>query len=244
MKFYIDIGHGGNDPGAVSGSFIEYQMNAITANAMADRLKEYGHTVKVEQGHLSLADSAQAANAWGADFLLSDHKNAGGGDRGEVIYSWKTGSLQLAEAVALGLKRAGQTSVKAYKSKANSSGTAEYFGILRMSNMPGVIIEHFFLDNVVDRKIGDTPNELKQLGISIADAIATCYGGALKEVVELDNTPDTYAKEAVEWAVKEGLLMGNSDGNYMLRANVTRQNLLVFLYRFYLLIKQLVKQAA
>lgn len=185
MKIYIDIGHGGNDPGATSGSFIEHQMNLVTGNSMADRLRQYGHTVKVEQGHLSLADSARAANAWGADLLLSDHKNAGGGNRGEVIYSWKADSLRLANAVAAGLKKAGQSEVRVYKSKANSSGTAEYFGILRMSTMPAVIIEHFFLDNTVDRLIGDTDDELKMLGICVADAIVSAYGGAIKEDVEV-----------------------------------------------------------
>ncbi len=52
------------------------------------------------------------------------------------------------------------------------------------------------------------------------------------KVEKKDNIPDDYAKEAVEWAVKTGLLKGNAEGNYMLHDNVTRQNLLLFLYRF------------
>ena len=43
MKIYIDIGHGGSDPGAVSGNFIEHQMAIVTGMAMADRLMAYGH---------------------------------------------------------------------------------------------------------------------------------------------------------------------------------------------------------
>jgi N-acetylmuramoyl-L-alanine amidase CwlA len=45
-----------------------------------------------------------------------------------------------------------------------------------------------------------------------------------------DNTPDTYAKEAIDWAVKKGILVG-SNGDYKLHSNVTRQDVLVFLYR-------------
>ena len=46
-----------------------------------------------------------------------------------------------------------------------------------------------------------------------------------------DNTPDAYAKEAVDWAIKNGILKGNDKGDYMLHSNVTRQDMLVFLYR-------------
>lgn len=48
---------------------------------------------------------------------------------------------------------------------------------------------------------------------------------------KLDNTPDTYAKEAVDWAVKNGVLKGTLEGDYKLHSNVTRQDVLVFLYR-------------
>lgn len=219
MKIYIDIGHGGNDPGAVSGAWVEYNMNSVTGNALAERLREYGHDVKVEQGHLSLGDSARAANSFKADLILSQHYNAGGGDRGEVIYAWKDGSLDLANAVAEGLKKAGQTEVRVYKSKANSTGTAEYFGILRMSYMPGVIIEPCFIDNVVDRTLADTVAKQKNIGICIADAIVTHYGGAIKEDIDvlakikLDtqvNLPDV--KVTLNGSDKENAVILNVDG--------------------------------
>ena len=50
-------------------------------------------------------------------------------------------------------------------------------------------------------------------------------------VVKMDNTPDSYATEAVVWAVKEGILKGNEKGDYKLHTNVTRQDMLVFLHR-------------
>ena len=51
-----------------------------------------------------------------------------------------------------------------------------------------------------------------------------------RPAVKKDNTPDSYAKEAVEWAVKKGILVG-SNGDYKLHSNVTRQDVLVFLHR-------------
>ena len=184
MKFYIDIGHDENgDPGAINGGLIEHNMNMVTGSALAARLVKHGHIVKVESGDLDITASAKAANAWGADFILSQHYNAGGGDRGEVIYAWKNGSEKLANAVAMGLKNVGQTQVNVVKSKANSAGTAEYFGIIRTSTMPGVIIEPVFIDNIADRQLADTSEEQVQIGISIADAIASVYGSNLEEEV-------------------------------------------------------------
>ena len=47
----------------------------------------------------------------------------------------------------------------------------------------------------------------------------------------VDNTPDDYAKEAIDWAIKNGILKGTLEGDYKLHSNVTRQDALVFLHR-------------
>ena len=46
-----------------------------------------------------------------------------------------------------------------------------------------------------------------------------------------DNTPDTYAAEAVSWAKECEILKGDDTGNLKLHENVTRQDMLVFLHR-------------
>ena len=47
-----------------------------------------------------------------------------------------------------------------------------------------------------------------------------------------NNIPDEYAKQAVEWAQKNGILIGTADGNLNLHQPCTRQQLIVFLWRF------------
>ena len=212
MKVYVDIGHGERgDPGAISGSFVEHQMNIKVARAFANRMQQHGWEVKIEQGNLEMGDSARVANNWGADLLLSFHFNAGGGDRGEVIYSWESGALELANVVAEGLKKVGQTVVKVYKSKANSSGTAEYFGILRVSKMPAVIVEPCFIDNAVDRQIADTDEELKHIGYCIADALADHYGGEEMVYKTFNDVPD-WGKPLVKKLMDRGSLKGEGNG--------------------------------
>lgn len=46
-----------------------------------------------------------------------------------------------------------------------------------------------------------------------------------------DNTPSTWAKEAVEWAIENKIILGDENGNYKLHDNCTRQEMLIFLKR-------------
>lgn len=47
-----------------------------------------------------------------------------------------------------------------------------------------------------------------------------------------NNIPDEYAKEAVDWAQKNGILLGDSSGSLSLHQPCTRQHVLVWLWRF------------
>ena len=47
-----------------------------------------------------------------------------------------------------------------------------------------------------------------------------------------DSVPNEWAEEAVEWAVENGIIFGNGDGNLALRQPCTREQMMVFLYRF------------
>ena len=47
----------------------------------------------------------------------------------------------------------------------------------------------------------------------------------------MDNIPAEWAEDAVSWAVENGILYGDENGNYRLHENCTREMMLVFLYR-------------
>ncbi|MGI5906814.1 MAG: CHAP domain-containing protein [Candidatus Pararuminococcus gallinarum] len=49
---------------------------------------------------------------------------------------------------------------------------------------------------------------------------------------EMDNTPAPAHKEGVEWAVENGILTGNADGDLMLSQPVTRQQMCTMLRRY------------
>ena len=57
------------------------------------------------------------------------------------------------------------------------------------------------------------------------------------EVKIMDNTPSGAHKEGVEWAIANGILTGNSDGDLMLSQPVTRQQMCTMLHRLWELMK-------
>lgn len=50
--------------------------------------------------------------------------------------------------------------------------------------------------------------------------------------VQIDNTPNKWAVEAVEWAKKNKIIMGDEKGNLKLHSECTREDVLVFLERY------------
>lgn len=50
---------------------------------------------------------------------------------------------------------------------------------------------------------------------------------------KVDNTASPWARDAVEWALKKGILQGNTEGDLMLHKEVTREEMCVFLNRLY-----------
>ena len=57
------------------------------------------------------------------------------------------------------------------------------------------------------------------------------------EVKIMDNTPSGVHKEGVEWAIANGILTGNGEGDLMLSQPVTRQQMCTMLYRFWKLME-------
>lgn len=72
----------------------------------------------------------------------------------------------------------------------------------------------------------------KYLELEKADAE---FAGTEDTEMVLDNTPDEYAKTAVQKAIEKGILKGDGNGNLMLRSPLTRQDMLVILDRLELL---------
>ena len=237
-KVFIGAGHGGSDPGAVANGFRESDLNLAIAIACGDVLKNHGVDVKLSRTkdeNDPLTEEIKECNAYNPDLAVDIHNNAGGGDGAEVFHHYGGGTSKvLATNINDAIKTIGQNS-RGLKTRLNSSGK-DYYGFIRQTVAPAVIVECAFVDNKDDMKILDTKAEQITMGKAIAKGILKTLGITYREAkeeatVKVDNTPDSYAKEAVAWAVKEGVLIGDTKGDYKLHSNVTRQDMLVFLHR-------------
>lgn len=242
-KVFIGVGHGGNDSGAIGNGLKEKDLTLQIALACRDVLERHGVAVgmsRTKDEADTVQDEIKECNEYNPHIAIDIHINAGGGDGAEVFYSVNGGKGKtLAENVIHEIERIGQNS-RGAKTKTNSSG-ADYYAFIRQTNAPAIIVECAFIDNAKDISIIDTIYERHNMGVAIAAGVLKTLGITYtpentnkaengKNNV-LDNTPDSYAAEAVEWAIENGILKGDGNGNYMLHSNITRQDMLVFLYR-------------
>lgn len=175
-KVYIGVGHGGSDSGAVK-YLVEKDINLKMALACRDYLKAAGVSVKISRTtdkDSSIAEKVAAANSWGADLALDIHNNAGGGDGAEVYHSivYGTGAA-LAKNILSEFEKIGQN-IRGAKTK--PEGNTDYFGFIRMTNMPAVITEAVFVDNAADAAQADTDAECKAFGVAIAKGVLKTLG--------------------------------------------------------------------
>ncbi len=177
-KVYLGVGHGGNDPGAVADGFQEKDLNLAIALSCRNLLEWHGVEVRISRTTDqtgSLEQRIRECNAFAPDLALDIHNNAGGGDGAEVYHHFGGGKGKtLAENILDEMGKIGQNS-RGAKVKKNSAGR-DYFGFIRQTAAPAVIVECAFVDNATDRAIVDTVAEQKIMGEAVAKGVLRTLG--------------------------------------------------------------------
>ncbi|MBR5862287.1 MAG: N-acetylmuramoyl-L-alanine amidase [Bacteroidales bacterium] len=176
-KVAIDAGHGGYDDGAVK-YVTEDKVNLVMALATRDYLEYHGVEVlmsRTTDTATSIKDFCAKANEWGADLAVSEHNNAGGGDGFEAFHHYGGGlGKTLAANIEAEVKKIGQNS-RGLKIKQREDGQ-DYFGFIRLTSMPAVILEGAFVDNKADAAQIDTVAEQQAFGYAYARGILKTLG--------------------------------------------------------------------
>lgn len=180
-KIFIGVGHGGSDPGAV-GYIREETVNLNMALACRDYLKDYDVDVRISRTkdeNDPLIEEIRECNKFitkrSQGMAVDFHNNAGGGDGFEAYHSVKGGDGRvLAYAIEKEIKAIGQNS-RGVRSRKNSSG-GDYYGFIRQTIAPAVIIECVFVDNKKDASQADTLAEQRAFGEAVAKAIIKTMG--------------------------------------------------------------------
>lgn len=177
-KVFIGVGHGGSDPGAVANNTKEKDLNLSIALACRDMLERHGVSVKMSRTKDeddTLSEEIRECNDFSPDLAVDIHNNAGGGDGAEVFYHYGGGkSKTLAENILGEIVKVGQNS-RGAKIRKNSNGK-DYYGFIRETSCPAVIVECAFVDNASDLKILATESQRKSMGEAIAKGILKSLG--------------------------------------------------------------------
>ncbi|MCL2054961.1 MAG: N-acetylmuramoyl-L-alanine amidase [Oscillospiraceae bacterium] len=160
-KIAVFAGHGGNNPGAVFGPLREKDYTLAVSNEVTAILRYQGYnvinnrTIDIDR---SITADANLANSQNVDAVVEIHLNSNEGipySGTETFFSvFDTGrGRELATAinrniVSLGFKDNG------IKTRVNSEGT-DYFGILRLTHAPAVLVETAFINNPQDMAMYD-----------------------------------------------------------------------------------------
>lgn len=177
-KVFIGVGHGGDDPGAVANGFKEKDLNLPIALKCRDELARHGVVVgmsRTKNENDTLEEEIKECNAFDPDLAVDIHNNAGGGDGAEAWCHIGGGlSKTLATNIMSEISSIGQNS-RGTKTRTTSNGL-DYYGFIRETKAPAVIVECAFVDNKTDIKIIDTLAEQNAMGVAIAKGILKTLG--------------------------------------------------------------------
>lgn len=197
FKFFIDPGHGGSDPGAVGNGLKEKDLTLAISKKIRDKLANYeGVQVKLSRESdtsLSLKQRTDMANAWGADYLISVHINAGGGTGFEsYTYNASYNGKQETNRKRSILHAEIMRQLNGVRERGMKEANLH---MVRESKMESVLTENLFIDNVNDATLLKQDNFLDKIAQGHVDGLAVIFG--LKQKAQSQPAPqpqtgDTY----------------------------------------------------
>ena len=170
-KIMLDAGHGGNDPGAVYGGRQEKDDNLRLAMAVGNILSQNGIDVvytRTDDVYQSPIEKARLANASGADYFISFHRNSSPEPNQysgveTLVYNQSGRKLTMAQNINRALEKIG------FKNLGVKSRPG--LVVLRRTRMPALLIETGFINTPEDNERFD--ENFNEIARAIADAILT-----------------------------------------------------------------------
>lgn len=151
MKIFINPGHGGNDPGAVSKNGLkESEVCANICNILANKLKVNGYSYQLYQQKCSLFEVSKEENKSNATLFISVHCNSAANSSAEGVETWYFRNSILGYKIAqimqkeltknLGLKNRGVKS-------------SDNLHVLKRTKATAILIELAFISNEKEEKM-------------------------------------------------------------------------------------------
>lgn len=150
MKIFIDPGHGGKNPGATGvNGVMEANVNLDVALRLGRILSQAGYVVNYSRTGdttVGLGERARMANEWGANYFVSIHCNSNVNPvyTGCETFYYREGSTAQRFAIAVNNALSEETGLY------NIGTFQANFAVLRLTNMPAILVELALLSNPQD----------------------------------------------------------------------------------------------
>ena len=148
-KVFIDIGHGGEDSGAIGRLFNEKEYNLIIGNKVIDKLKNYNCEVFYSRNTdktVSLEDRVKLSDKYNCDIFVSIHCNSSPNTSATGFESFSyNGNSELQN-------RLHKEVIKDLPLVDRGMKTANFY-VLRETNAKAVLLELGFISNLNDSGI-------------------------------------------------------------------------------------------
>lgn len=205
---YLVYHYTGNDGDKAANNAAYFQRNIVKASAH--------YFVDDTTVYLSVPELKIAWSVGGSKYANAD--KTGGGTMYGVITNTNSLSIEMCDTIRNGVYQASEATL----ANAAALGRA-------LMEKYGIPIENVY------RHFDVTGKHCPSYLVS-AQKWAEFKKGL--EVKIMDNTPSGVHKEGVEWAIANGILTGNGEGDLMLSQPVTRQQMCTMLHRLWELIRK------
>ena len=200
MKFVINPGHGGSDPGARGNGLLEKDLNLAVALALGPLLIARGVKVLYTRRldvTMTLQSRSDIIVINKADAAIDIHHNAfNGSARGTETYcsAFNNKSRSLAEAVHPGLIRAFDMPNRGIKTRLHPKHkNRDYYHMIRephkQAGIPVIITETGFIDNTHDAAIMKRADFVSRQAEALAKGICAYFGVAWEQSSTLQPAP-------------------------------------------------------
>lgn len=171
MKVFLDPGHGGNNPGAIGPNGLrEADVNLDVALRVGRILQAEGISVRYSRtgdSSVSLSERANLANSWDADYFVSIHCNS----NVNPIYTGTETFFYREGSVAQDFARVVNNALVEQIGTKDLGIFAENFAVLRLTDMPAILVELAFISNPQEAEQLATPSFREQCAIGVANGI-------------------------------------------------------------------------
>ena len=186
----VFAGYGGSDAGAVANGRREEDITLEVSNAVTALLQKWGYTVinnRTTNINRNITADALLAKESNADALIEIHMNSNDGKPGSGAEAFisikdKERARILASTILQRLEKLGYPN-RGVMTSVNAVGR-DSFGILRMTEMPAVLLECAFINN---------PEEMAHFNI---DEEATAIAESIRDVFPLNGSSNEGALPA------------------------------------------------